>query len=228
MSFEEAVSRGIPGECWEKRFLGRADAGPGEWPRAFSEWFPPAWAIAEGTLQLLPYQWPLTVELVPRGAWQANVRSQVPQEEWDLIRRATYRRAGYECEICGGQGKKNAPSNHSVEAHEQWRYDDLHKTQTLQGLRALCPACHQVKHIDKAKVDGRFGEALGHLAGVNDWDPLQAELYVKQQFLKWEERSRYDWTLDLGPLESEKHRAWLRYERRRLQKNAAPQENAVP
>lgn len=146
----------------------------------------------------------LTIELVPRTCWYTNVRSQVPRAEWDAIRRAVYRRAGHVCEVCGGAGAK-----HPVECHEVWRYDDGQHIQRLERMVALCPACHRVKHIGKASVDGRYDEAAGHLAAVNGWMAAQAEQYVRACFRTWKRRSRHEWTLDIGILESERYRAWI-------------------
>ncbi len=146
----------------------------------------------------------LTIELVPSSCWYTNVRSRVSRAEWDCIRKAVYRRAGYTCEICGGTGPK-----HPVECHEVWRYDDDRKVQRLVRMIALCPACHRVKHIGKASVDGRYAEARRHLAQVNGWTQEQAERYVKASFRVWKRRSRHAWTLDVSILESERYRSWI-------------------
>ena len=74
----------------------------------------------------------LTVELVPRGQWGANLRSELPKKDWDRLRREQYKKAGYVCEICGGKG-----SRHPVECHEIWHYDEDTNTQRLDGLIAL-------------------------------------------------------------------------------------------
>ena len=82
----------------------------------------------------------LTVELVPRSLWGINLRSELPKSKWDKLRKATYKKANFVCEICGGVGRK-----WPVECHEIWHYDDENKVQRLDGLIALCPPCHQVK-----------------------------------------------------------------------------------
>lgn len=73
----------------------------------------------------------LTIELVPSTSWYSNVRSMVKPEEWDILRRISYKEAQYRCKICHGQGTK-----HPVECHEIWEYDDAKHTQTLM-LRLL-------------------------------------------------------------------------------------------
>ena len=106
----------------------------------------------------------LTVELVPSTCWWSNVRSHVAPAVWERLRRATAAAAGNRCEICGGRGRR-----HPVECHEVWDYDDTTRVQRLVRLIALCPACHEVKHLGLAAKRGRHGAALAHLARVNGW-----------------------------------------------------------
>jgi 5-methylcytosine-specific restriction endonuclease McrA len=137
----------------------------------------------------------LEVELVPEPCWWSNVRSVVDPPVWDRLRRQTYRQARYRCEICGGRGPQ-----HPVEAHEVWAYDDLRHVQRLERLIALCPACHEVKHLGLAHVRGVETRALAHLARVNGWPPETVTLYTRRAFRVWELRSEHQWTLDLDGL----------------------------
>lgn len=138
----------------------------------------------------------LTIELVPKTAWFTNVRSNVSKEAWDFLRRLTYKSAHYHCEICGGQGP-----NHPVEAHEVWEYDDDLHTQTLIRLIALCPDCHEVKHMGLANIRGRGVQAIAHLAKVNDWEYDFTQEYVNAQFDVWFDRSKKNWHLDISYLD---------------------------
>lgn len=135
----------------------------------------------------------LTIELVPETCWVSNVRSNISNDAWDRIRKTIAKNAGHRCEICGGVGPK-----HPVECHEIWHYDDKKRVQTLQGLIALCPPCHEVKHIGLAGLNSRGKLALEHLAKVNGWSLFEANHYVKEQFEVWEERSRHKWDLDMA------------------------------
>lgn len=137
----------------------------------------------------------LTVELVPRTSWYRNVRSNVSPEQWERLKRIVFRRAGHACEICGGRGAK-----WPVECHEVFAYDDERRVQKLVRLLALCPACHEVKHIGLAGVRGRRREALTHLARVNHWSVADAELYVEACMEQWHRRSCHEWRLDLSLL----------------------------
>lgn len=134
----------------------------------------------------------LTIELVPRPLWYAsNIRSILPTQDWDLLRRVVYRRANYLCEICGGRGP-----DHPIECHEVWRYDEATRTQFLERMIGLCPACHGVKHIGRSQVVGKGDEALAHLASVNGWPPDLARRYVDLAFFVWGKRSSLsDWKL---------------------------------
>jgi hypothetical protein len=138
----------------------------------------------------------LTIELVPQTCWFSNVRSEVSTADWDRLRKTTAHAAGHRCQICGGRGPK-----WPVECHEIWEYEDQRHVQTLHGLLALCPACHEVKHMGLANVRGRGQIAARHLAKVNGWTAQEAERYIADQFAVWESRSRFPWRLDMSWLE---------------------------
>lgn len=137
----------------------------------------------------------LTVNLVPRTQWGANLSQALRGRRWDTLRKETYRRAGGCCEVCGGVG-----SRHPLEAHEVWEYNEASGVQRLVRLIALCPACHEVQHIGRAGVVGRGLEARRHLASVNSWTDQQARGHVDEAFATWRRRNRIAWTLDLSVL----------------------------
>ena len=134
----------------------------------------------------------LTIELVPKTQWFTNVRSQVSKEDWDYLRRESYKSAGYRCEICGGVG-----DSHPVECHEIWNYDDNDLIQKLEGLISLCPSCHEVKHIGLTQLRGKYEQARKHMSFVNRWGDERCEYYVDLCFIEWKFRSRFEWDLDL-------------------------------
>lgn len=145
----------------------------------------------------------LTVDLVPMSSWQDNVRTRESKATWDRLRKATYRRAGYVCEVCGENGKDQG-REWPVECHEIWEYNEQTRVQKLVGLIALCPACHEVKHTGRTvKLGGQAARAcvMARLVRVNGWTPQAAELHVREAFQVWERRSRQDWTLDLTFIE---------------------------
>jgi hypothetical protein len=137
----------------------------------------------------------LTIELVPRTCWFSNVRDRVSREDWDRIRKQVYKRAGHRCEVCGGRG-----SRHPVECHEVWEYDETTGVQSLTGMIALCPACHEVKHMGLAGIKGRGEIAAAHLAEVNGWTSQVTAAYIDQAFAVWKDRSNRTWSLDVSAL----------------------------
>lgn len=139
----------------------------------------------------------LTVELVPITCFCSNVRDHVDGKTWDDLRHRTYRAANGVCEICGEVGPR-----WPVECHEIWDYDDATHVQKLLGLTALCPACHEVKHIGLAGVRGRGEIAKAHLAEINGWTPEITDKYLRKVARTWKERSHHQWRLDLTFLET--------------------------
>ena len=135
----------------------------------------------------------LSVELVPSTCWWSNVRSNVSRAEWEVCKNFVKNRSGRRCEICGGRGER-----YPVDCHEIWQYDDDRQIQTLVGLVALCPPCHEVKHIGRAMVMGNFDRALRHLATVNRWSLAHADEYVAVQLEIHALRSTHPWSLDVS------------------------------
>jgi len=138
----------------------------------------------------------LVPELVPLTTWYTNVRSVLSRAEWDVLRREVYRRAGYVCEICGGHGSK-----HPVECHEVWEHNLKSGVQKLVGMRALCPLCHEVKHIGRASMNGRFDVVCRHMQKVNGCSAQVVSDVVRMAFEKWEMLSKRVWELDLAWLD---------------------------
>ena len=134
----------------------------------------------------------LTIELVPAQQWGDNLRSRVSRQRWDTLRRECYRKAGHRCEICGGKGRR-----WPVECHEVWDYDESNKIQRLVGLVALCPACHEVKHMGRSMSVGKGDKAKRHLMKINGWSASDVEYYIEAMFELWYRRNQEDWTLDL-------------------------------
>jgi hypothetical protein len=90
-----------------------------------------------------------------------------------------------------------------VECNEIWHYDDDRQRHTLTGLIALCPSCHEVKHMGFSELRGKNDEAVAHLALVNGWSLQGAFDYVDKAFDVWRERSRHAWQLVITWLETQ-------------------------
>ena len=104
-------------------------------------------------------KWKLDFEMVPEECWGYSLYHILPKEKWDIVRKDAYKRAGYQCRICGAKGK--------LEAHEKWSYDEQKALQKLEDVLALCHACHEVKHISRTQLVGRGNEAMEHFMRVN-------------------------------------------------------------
>ena len=137
----------------------------------------------------------LTFELVPSTSRHGDVRPLMDEATWDRICRQVFGQADSRCEVCGGRG-----AEHPVECHEVWSYDDATRVQALVRMMALCPDCHQVKHIGSADVQGKGAQARLHLERVNGWLRVQTEAYVSEAFRVWAQRGQGPWVLDLEGL----------------------------
>lgn len=135
----------------------------------------------------------LTIELVPETCWFSNVRNHVDQDMWKKIKSATFFNAGNKCEICNGTGNK-----HPVECHEIFVYDDKKNIQKLKKCIALCPKCHEVKHMGLAGINGREKIAINWLSQINGWSKKETRNYVENKFLEYNLRSIKQWKLDLS------------------------------
>lgn len=139
----------------------------------------------------------LHCELVPKTCWYSNVRDHVKQSQWDKIRRDSYAKANYKCEICGGSGKDYG-RKHDVECHEIWHWNDAEKIQTLIGLISLCPKCHEVKHYGRATILGNDKRARFWLKTINThWEWRDVFKHVEQSIETYKERSKHNWILNM-------------------------------
>jgi hypothetical protein len=137
----------------------------------------------------------LTIELVPSSSWFNNVRAVLTRKQWDVLKKQVYSQAWDTCQICGGIGPK-----HPVECHEIWHYDEKKLVQKLEGMIALCPDCHMVKHIGLAQIQNKSEKALKHLMKINKMSKKEADKYIADSFMKWAERSGKTWKLDISIL----------------------------
>jgi len=147
----------------------------------------------------------LTIELVPSTSWGNNLRDEanLSRKRWDELRRSCYEKAGHKCEVCGGVGWRTYKGikRSIVECHERWSYVD--GVQVLEGLIALCPPCHRVKHIGREMSVGRGEEAVMHMMKVNGISVDEACDMVDEAFRVHAERSQRSWVLDLSWLEEQ-------------------------
>lgn len=143
----------------------------------------------------------LTIELVPQPCWYKNVRAVVSPDQWRAIQRAVFDKASNRCQICGW----HASARHRLHCHEVWSYHAWTGVQKLEGFLALCDFCHEAKHIGLARINGRYGAALAHLARINGWSRSTAADYARSCFKEFDDRSRRRWRQDVTLLDD-----WLR------------------
>ncbi len=139
----------------------------------------------------------LTIELVPSTCWYKNIRAVVSRDEWDVIRRKTYKEAGGKCSVCHSKVK--------LYCHEVWCYDDVRYIQRLVGFIALCNLCHMVKHLGYAGVLAmqgklKYDSLIGHFTRVNECSVEEFEQHRQTAFDVWEKRSEHEWITEMSLL----------------------------
>lgn len=130
----------------------------------------------------------LTPELIPYKMHGKNVRAVLSQEDWQTVARHSYKEAGHRCEICNVKGR--------LECHEIWQFNDKKLIQSLTGLITLCPDCHRVKHIGLARKMGWYGDALEHMAKVNQVSKKRAKQHIEYAEIAVKNRKE-EYQLDL-------------------------------
>jgi len=63
----------------------------------------------------------LTIELVPSSCHYSNVRSVIPTKYWNILRKESYAKAKFKCEICKGSGLDQG-YRHALEYYEILNY----------------------------------------------------------------------------------------------------------
>jgi hypothetical protein len=139
----------------------------------------------------LPLEPPLSVELVPEPCWWSNLRSNLPRQDWETLRRIVITAAGGDCEVCGVRPRR------SPHAHERWIYDEERHVQTLAHLVCLCQDCHESIHVGYANKNGRFEEATAHLMEINGWSKTELNAHLNEHYDAWERRNKISWKLDI-------------------------------
>ena len=133
----------------------------------------------------------LWFEQVPDECQRVNLRSILPKELWDVVRKDAYARAGHVCSVCGARGR--------LEAHERWTYDEKAKVQKLSSVVALCRACHEVVHIGRTSLIGRYQEAMEHFMRVNGCTQSEFHLALERANAEHERLNRVEeWATDLS------------------------------
>jgi len=132
----------------------------------------------------------LTIDLLPRGAWDKNLSKVLPKKEWDAIRHAVYDIADNKCTICANDGE--------LHAHEVWHFDIPTKTQTLTDIIALCVPCHGVKHMRHSQRIGYGNHAKRHFMKINNCSLSDfAEHFLQAESLFNERSTVEEWHIKI-------------------------------
>lgn len=129
----------------------------------------------------------LTIELLPRGAWNNDFSKTLSKTEWDIVRNYCYKNANHACQICGFE-------TDDLNAHEVWEFNIENKTQTLKDIVGICNKCHGVKHIRNSQRLGYGENAKKHFMEVNNCSELEYAANLTQAQMDFEERNKiYRW-----------------------------------
>lgn len=138
----------------------------------------------------------LLPELVPSGCWYSNLRTLLPKNAWDIVRKDAYSRANGKCMICGRPSVR-------LEAHENWTYDEKNKIQKLKNVVAICHNCHSVVHIGRTQLVSNEDIAIKHFCKVNDCNYSD---YIRALKIANENNARRsalgEWQLDVSYLKT--------------------------
>lgn len=158
----------------------------------FQQWLHPTQSIESShPLSKNRVRTPLFVDMVPKSAWYANLRSELTPVEWEAVKLKTFANAGHCCEACDKRGPK-----WPVECHERWLFDEQTNIQILEKTVALCPACHEATHYGLASINNRGQFARAQLMSVIGLSSAQVDAHIKQAVTDWRRRSTMTWTLD--------------------------------
>jgi len=132
----------------------------------------------------------LTIEPIAAGSRLASLAKLLPRRQWDRLRRAAYRHAGYRCQACGGPGR--------LHCHEVWQYNDRTGYQWLRGFQALCARCHAVKHLAFIRDPLPRRKLLQHFMAVNRLSQQEARRHLDLAWQRHRRLNRRTWIVSFG------------------------------
>lgn len=135
------------------------------------------------TLEKKLSKYKLWGNLVPENTFNINLRTILSKEEWYILEKAVYKKANYNCYICGATTPK-------LEIHEEWLYDYNTLKQQLNEINALCDLCYLNKHLEK-KINRE--KSILHWSIVNNEDYNNFEKYEKLVREFRDLRNEFDW-----------------------------------
>ena len=142
-------------------------------------------------------------ECLPPALWNKNIRSELGQAQWNIIRKKTYRKYNCRCSICGKRAKMNA--------HEVWKLKiNSNKgtgKQILVNIIAVCDDCHNVIHIGRSLSIGiPFEQLISYYVRFNNisiTDALADFNYIDEKLIKLDKIQH--WSIDLSLLDNDQY-----------------------
>lgn len=133
--------------------------------------------------------WKLRIQLIPRNMHSKNLRNQISRDDWDVVRKACYARAGFRCEGCD-TGREACGG---LECHEEFTYDDSREECKLTRFVALCSTCHKCVHYGYGVSAGKQSMMDENLMNICGWDreQLAHEIYTAYELVEEMEKKRY-------------------------------------
>lgn len=145
----------------------------------------------------------LRFECLPQALWGKNVRSELGQNEWDIVRKKTYKKYNHRCCICGKKAKLNA--------HEVWKLRINLNTsigkQILVNIISVCDNCHNIIHVGRSLAIGiSLEDILQYYKTVNNISLNESIADLKHMNEKLDILNRIQyWSIDLSLLENDKY-----------------------
>lgn len=131
----------------------------------------------------------LSIDLLPKGAWNNDFSRTLLKNDWDLLRNECYRKANGKCQICSIATK-------DLNAHEVWDFNIEKKTQTLKDIIGICNKCHSVIHYKNSERLGFANNAKQHFMKVNNCSELEFAKNLALALIKFEEKNKiYRWKI---------------------------------
>lgn len=134
--------------------------------------------------------------LIPKPLWGVNLRKVLTPTRWSQVATKVKKNCNYTC-MCCKRTLANLKSKKEFHAHELWIYDQVKLTATLQDIICVCSSCHDVIHIGRSSIKGKYKKSLSHLMKVNMWSEQDAKLFIEASFELWSQLSTKKWTLKI-------------------------------
>lgn len=157
----------------------------------------------------------LRMEIVPQTCWYFNLRKLFTVTKWGEVRNIAYAEYFYTCPFCKEKfwdtsyneftDEIKNPTGGGLHAHEIWVYDDDNHVQSLEGIVALCPTCHNIKHmfrtlkmVEEGNEHIHYDDIVKQFCEVNSISPDEYEKILEFEMTLFYERSKHEWVCDIG------------------------------